>query len=380
MILIKNIEVYNPKYLGKKDLLIGGEKILSIKDKINFEAENIKIIDGKNKKLMPGFIDQHIHITGGGGEGSFKTRIPEISLTKLTTAGITTVVGLLGTDGVTRSVENVLAKAKSLKENGLTALIHTGSYRYPSKTITDSVQKDIILIDEIIGAKIALSDHRSSQISEKELEYIASDARTGGMLSGKAGILVIHMGNGKKGLKPIFNVLKNSDLPIKTFRPTHVNRNQNLLKEGFEFIKKGGIIDLTCGISERLSPAKVINDARKKDLNLDNITVTSDGHGSWSNYDEEGNLIEIGVASVKSLYKEFLKLVKKYDFNLEDALPYFTTNSAEALKLNHNKGTIKENADADLIIVDSNLEIDSVIALGEIMILEKEIKKKGTYE
>lgn len=380
MILIKNIEVYNPKYLGKKDLLIGGEKILSIKDKINFEAENIKIIDGKNKKLMPGFIDQHIHITGGGGEGSFKTRIPEIPLTKLTTAGITTVVGLLGTDGVTRSVENVLAKAKSLKENGITALIHTGSYRYPSKTITDSVQKDIILIDEIIGAKIALSDHRSSQISEKELKYIASDVRTAGMLSGKAGILVIHMGNGKKGLKPIFNVLENSDLPIKTFRPTHVNRNQNLLKEGFEFIKKGGIIDLTCGISERLSPAKVINDARKKDLNLDNITVTSDGHGSWSNYDEQGNLIEIGVASVKSLYKEFLKLVKKYNFNLEDALPYFTTNSAEALKLNHNKGTIKENADADLIIVDSNLEIDSVIALGEIMILEKEIKKKGTYE
>lgn len=380
MILIKNIEVYTPEYLGEKDILIGGKKILIIEDEINFDNKDIKTIDGKGKKLFPGFIDQHVHITGGGGEGSFKTRIPEINLTELTQAGITTVVGLLGTDAVTRSVENVLAKVKSLKENGITALMHTGSYRYPSKTITNSVQKDVVLIDEIIGAKIALSDHRSSQIGIEELKFIASEVRTAGMMSGKAGILTVHMGDGKKGLKPILETVKNSDLPIQVFRPTHVNRNPELLNEGFDFIKKGGIIDLTCGISDEYSPAKVIADAQKKELNLNNITVTSDAQGSWTEYDQKGNLIKIGVAGVDKLYEQFLELIEKYNFSIEEALPYFTSNSAKALNLSPNKGKIVKGADADLIIVDSNLKIDSVIALGEIMILEKEIKKKGIYE
>lgn len=380
MILIKNIEIYDPNYLGKKDILIGGKKILSIKDKIDYKDNNIKIIEGQNKKLIPGFIDQHIHITGGGGEGSFKTRVPEISLSQLTKAGITTLVGLLGTDGVTRSVENVLAKAKSLKENGITALIHTGSYRYPSKTITESIQKDIVIIEEVIGSKIALSDHRSSQIGVEELKFAASEVRTAGMLSGKAGILVIHMGDGKKGLKPIFEAVKDSDIPIQIFRPTHINRNSELLKEGFEFIEKGGMIDLTCGISEERSPAEVIYQAKRKGLKTENITVTSDGYGSWSKYDEKGNLTEIGVSSVQNLYKEFLKLINNYDFKIEEALKYFTVQPAKSIKLYPQKGKIKSDSDADLIIIDSDLNIDSVIALGNIMILEKEIIKKGAYE
>ena len=80
MILIKNVEVYSPEYKGKKDVFVSGGKIVLIEENINFENEKIKIIDGSGKKLTPGFIDQHVHITGGGGEGSFKTRAPEITL------------------------------------------------------------------------------------------------------------------------------------------------------------------------------------------------------------------------------------------------------------------------------------------------------------
>ncbi len=163
MILIKNIKVYSPEYIGIKDVLVVNDKIGLIEDEIELDKykKEIKIIDGKNKSLIPGFIDNHIHITGGGGEGSFKTRVPEIILSKLTEVGITTVIGLLGTDSLTRSVEDLLAKAKALKEEGLSVYVHTGSYGYPSITITESVKKDILYIQEIIGVKIALSDHRS---------------------------------------------------------------------------------------------------------------------------------------------------------------------------------------------------------------------------
>ncbi|MGL4402621.1 MAG: amidohydrolase family protein, partial [Fusobacteriaceae bacterium] len=196
MLLIKNAEVYSPEYLGKKDILVINDKIVEIKEKIE-NIENIlevKIIDATGKKIVPGFIDPHVHITGGGGEGSFKTRVPEIMLSKLTKAGITTVVGLLGTDGTTRSMENVVAKAKALTEEGITAYAYSGSYEIPTVTLTGSIRKDILYVSEIIGGKTAISDHRDSSPTKDEICRLASDIRVANMLSGKSGGLVLHVG------------------------------------------------------------------------------------------------------------------------------------------------------------------------------------------
>lgn len=380
MILIKNIDVYSPKYIGRKDILICADKISLIEDNIKLDNDKVTVIDGSNKILVPGFIDQHVHITGGGGEGSFKTRVPEITLSKLTSSGITTVVGLLGTDATTRSVENLVSKAKALKEEGISVYIHTGSYEYPTVTLTESVRKDIAFIDEIIGCKIAISDHRSSTLTNEELQRVASDVRVAGMISGKAGVLICHMGDGKCGLNPINEALDNSDIPIRTLRPTHVNRNKNLLEQSFDFAKKGGIIDLTCGIYDELSPRKVIKQAIKKEIPLENVTISSDGYGSWSNYDEFGNLIKIGVSSVNALYKEFKAMVLEENMSIEDALTFMTSNVAKALELYPKKGAIKENSDSDMILLDENLNIDTVIARGRLMIENKEVKVFGTYE
>ncbi|WP_455543865.1 beta-aspartyl-peptidase [Intestinibacter sp.] len=380
MILIKNIEVYSPKYEGRKDVFVSGGKISLIEEDINFENKKIKVIDGSDKILTPGFIDQHVHITGGGGEGSFKTRAPEITLSKLTKGGITTVVGLLGTDGTTRSVENVLAKAKALKEEGITAFIHTGSYGYPSVTITGSVQKDICFIDEVIGVKLALSDHRSSHVSNLELQRVASDARVAGMLSGKAGIVVLHMGDSEKGLKPVREILDDTEIPVKTIRPTHVNRREELLIEAFDYAKIGGKIDLTCGMDDDLTPGKCIKRAIKDNVPTENITISSDGYGSWSNYDEEGNLIKMGVSSVSSLHKEFKSMINELEFTVEDALSYITSNVAKCLEVYPRKGCIKEGSDADILLLDKNLDIDTVIANGNLMIENKEVLVYGCYE
>ncbi len=380
MIIIKDINVYTPQYIGRKDVFISGEKILLIEDKLDLNHKDIKIIDGKDKILTPGFIDQHVHITGGGGEGSFKTRAPEITLSKLTSNGITTVVGLLGTDGTTRSVENLIAKAKALKEEGVTVYAHTGSYEYPTITLTDSVKKDIVYIDEIIGVKTALSDHRSSSMTNDELKRLASDARVAGMMSNKAGIVIAHMGDGKKGLQPVFEVLEETEIPVKTIRPTHVNRRKELLDQALEYAKMGGIIDLTCGMRQELSPTNVIKLAKENNVPLENITISSDGYGSWSKYDEKGNLIKIGVSTVDSLHLEFKHMVNENKFSIEDSLVYYTSNVAKALDVYPKKGSISKDCDADLLILDENLDIDTVIARGKIMVENKEIKVYGSYE
>lgn len=380
MILIKNIEVYTPKYIGIKDVLIISGKVTMIEDNIQHFSEKVAIIDGTGKKLIPGLIDNHVHITGGGGEGSFKTRVPEITLSKLIEGGITTVVGLLGTDSTTRNVENLVSKAKALKEEGLSVYIHTGSYGYPTITLTDSVKKDIVFIDEIIGAKIAVSDHRSPSITQDELARLASDARVAGMLSGKAGIVVVHMGSGRKGFNLINKVLEETEIPIRTMRPTHVNRKEELLIESFDYAKRGGIIDMTCGIYKDLSPGNVIVRAESEGVPLENITISSDGYGSWSRYDEYGNMLEIGVSSVSSLYNELKAMVLELSFDLENALGFFTTNVSKALSLYPKKGTVMEGADADLLIIDKNMNLLSVIANGKLMLDKGEIIVKGTYE
>lgn len=380
MILIKNIEIYNPKYIGIKDILIVKGKIALIEDKIEQFSKDINIINGKNKKLVPGFIDNHVHITGGGGEGSFSTRVPEIPLSKLIETGTTTVVGLLGTDSTTRSVENLVSKAKALKEEGISAYVYTGSYEYPSPNITGSIKRDIVFIDEVIGVKIALSDHRSSILSNEELARLASEARVGGMLAGKAGIVVAHMGDGKKGFEPINKIIKDTEIPIRTFRPTHVNRKEKLLMEAFNFAKKGGIIDLTCGSQNELRPGKVIKRAKKLKVPLENITFSSDGYGSWSNYDEKGKIIEIGASPVNSLYEEVRTMVLDLGFTLEEALIFTTTNVSKALNIYPQKGIIREGSDGDLLIINKDFELETVLAKGKLMMVEGKLLKRGTYE
>ncbi|HZK10329.1 MAG TPA: beta-aspartyl-peptidase [Clostridia bacterium] len=380
MILIKNIHVYAPEDLGIKDVFVSGEKITLIENEIPAFHKDIKVIDGKGKILIPGLIDNHVHITGGGGEGSFKSRVPEITLSKLLKGGITTVVGLLGTDGSTRNIENLVAKAKALKEEGLSAYVHTGSYAYPPISLTGSPGKDILFVEEVLGVKIALSDHRSSSITNNELARLASEVRVAGMLSAKPGIVVVHMGEGKRGLEPILEILDSTDLPIKTFRPTHVNRNPQLLKQALAFAKKGGNIDLTCGEKNELSTASVLRQAEKLMVPRENITLSSDGYGSFSDYDQFGNLSHIGVASVSILFKELRDLVLVEGFDLERALIFFTSNVAKALHLYPDKGCIKENSHADLLILDKDLALSSLIARGRLLLHKKELLVKGTYE
>lgn len=380
MILIKNIEIYEPAYLGVKDILISGRQITLIENNIEVFNEKIKVIDGKGKRLIPGIIDNHVHITGGGGEGSFRTRVPEITLSKLIKAGITTVVGLLGTDGTTRSVENLVAKAKALKEEGISVYAHTGSYEFPTITLTGSVKKDIVFIEEIIGAKVALSDHRSSSLTYEELSRLASDVRVAGMLSGKAGILVVHMGDGENELKLINKVLEETEIPIQTIRPTHVNRKEELFNEALKFAKSGGIIDLTCGMEGDRSPGIAIKMAEELNVPLENITISSDGYGSWSNYDSCGNLLEIGVSQVDTIYNELRKMVLEVGFDLSKALHFFTVNVSKSLNLYPQKGVIRELSDADLLIINDKMEIETVIANGNLMMDEGKLLRKGTYE
>ena len=235
--LLKNAHVIAPEDLGDKDIIVAGEKIAMIGEGLSLPAVyDCEVVDCEGNYVVPGFIDSRVHLFGGGGEGGFATRTPEIQLTDITTSGVTTVLGLLGTDGVTRHVASLLAKARGLEDEGITAYIYSGSYEIPTPTITGSVRNDIILIDKIIGTgEIAMCDHRSSQSPKEAYQQITAEARVGGMLSGKAGVVNMHLGDGEDGLKMLYEITKNGEIPKTQIIPTHVNRNKRLFKEAIEW-------------------------------------------------------------------------------------------------------------------------------------------------
>jgi beta-aspartyl-dipeptidase (metallo-type) len=379
MKLIKNVHIFTPEDEGIKDILICFDKIMKIDKNISLELEDFEIIDGSNLIAVPGYIDQHVHITGGGGEGGMHTRVPEVMFSDLVKNGITTVVGLLGTDSVTRNVESLLAKTKALNEEGITAYMLTGAYEFPSPTITGSVKKDISMIQEIIGVKIAISDHRDSRITNQELSRLATEARVGGLIGGNAGIVTLHLGDGKEGLESIRRIVDETDIPMKHFVPTHINRNPQLLAEGLDYARSGGFIDLSATKSPISSPATIVSKL-EDDFPFERITFSSDGNGSTSSYDDQGNLLRISAMSVDTIPYQVKTLICENKFSVEKAVRFVTSNVAKVLGLYPQKGSLQVGSDADLVFLDKEYNVDTVFAKGRMMMKNKEILVKGTYE
>jgi beta-aspartyl-dipeptidase (metallo-type) len=387
--LIKNGEIYTPKYIGRKDILIIDRKIGYIKDQIEIPSNFVEtqVIDAQGKLVVPGFIDSHVHIIGGGGEGGFKTRTPELFLSDLTTAGITTVIGVIGTDGTTRTMAGLIAKARALEEEGITCYVHTGSYQVPVKTLTGRIEDDIILIDKIIGVgEIAISDHRSSQPTVEDISKLAACARVGGILSSKAGIVNVHIGDSPTKLRLLEEVTATTDIPIKQFHPTHINRTSELFEAGIEYTKKGGYVDFTTSTIEKFLKQGEVKCSQglrmmlERGVPIEQITFTSDGQASLPEFDENGEFIGLKVGKVASLFKEVRDAIIEEQVEIEKALRVITANPAKILKLK-NKGNIEEGRDADFVLLDKEtIEIDTVIALGQVMIEGGNIIVKGTFE
>lgn len=386
MILIKNIDIYSPEHVGRKDILSTYDKIAYVSENINLPSSNFpktEVIDGSELIAIPGIIDLHVHITGGGGEAGFTSRAPELMLTQLTTNGITTCVGLLGTDGITRSMGNLLAKARSLEIEGITTYVWTGSYRVPTRTITDSARGDIILVDKIIGiGEIAISDHRSSNPSDSDLIHLATEARLGGMLSGKCGILHLHVGDGKEGLNPLFHMKEHTEIPYSNILPTHINRNPLVFKHAIDYAADGGFVDITTSIKPEgngeIHPSDAFKEFLNRNISPYQITMSSDCGGSSPIFDSEGNLTKFAIGSPSSNI-EILQHCVKIGIPLETALIPLTSSPAKLLKL-EGKGVLKEGACSDIVLLDKDLKIHSVICKGKIMVTNYKPVVFGMFE
>ena len=377
-ILIKNAEVFAPEKLGRRDIFIAGGRIVAMEESLEgLSVPGLETIDACGAIVTPGLIDQHIHVTGGGGEGGWKSRCPELVFSELVKAGVTTFLGVSGTDSMSRSIENLLAKVRGLKQEGASGWMWTSNYSYPVTTITDSVKTELFAIPEVLGVKIALGDHRCSFPSMEEVRSIVADVRVAGMLTGKTGFVHVHLGDYTSSFD-IFDGIVASGLPIKHIRPTHVARHPAVFERAMGFAKQGGWIDITTGGGNYMGCAADAYDmAVEKGVPVNRITMSSDGHGSMPRFNEAGEMVGLGVGSIMCNIETVQELARRHD--LTTALLPMTRTVAEALTL-EGKGVIEVGADADLLILNAEHEITDVFMGGVQCMRAGEVIVKGAFE
>ena len=373
----KNADVYAPEHLGTRDIFLAGGKIVAMAEKLDVTLPDLEVIDAAGYIVAPGLVDQHIHITGGGGEGGWHSRCPELVFSELVKAGVTTFLGVSGTDSMTRSVENLLAKVRGLKNEGASGWMWTSNYAYPVTTITKDVRTDMLAIPEVLGVKIALGDHRSSFPNQHEIMQILADVRVSGMLTGKTGFLHVHLGDFPYSFD-IFDECVAQGMPIKHIRPTHVARHPEVFRRACEFAKKGGFIDITTGGGNYMgSAADAVRAALADGVPFDRITLSSDGHGSMPRFNEAGEMVGLGIGSIMCDIETIREL--KDELGVEKALTPMTKTVAGALGL-ETKGGIAVGKDADLLFLTKDLDIDWVFMMGKVAMRKGEVVMKGAFE
>ena len=183
-------------------------------------------------------------------------------------------------------------------------------------------------------------------------------------------------------LDPVMRIVKETEIPIGQFLPTHLTRTQSLLEQSIQFAGMGGNIDFTVRGQELHFPmttGKALQMALDGGVSIDQITLSSDSNGSMPIFDDKGKIIKLAVGDIQNLYLEWKGLVEE-GFLLENVLKMVTSNPAKRTGIDGSKGSIEVGKDADLLILDKDLKIESVMAKGLMMVHQGKVLVKGTFE
>jgi beta-aspartyl-dipeptidase (metallo-type) len=385
--LIQGGELYCPDYRGKGDVLVVGGIIARIAPRITVPKDllDLQIIDATDMIITPGFIDQHVHLIGTGGPGGPAYRTREIKIQQIIQAGVTTVAGVLGSDILTMDLKRLLAKAQGLEAQGITTFIYTGAFVVPSPTLTGSIESDFLLINKVVGVKLGLGDPSSTYPTEQEIKALITAALRGGKLSGKAGIVHIHMGpNPRDYYRIVEKILQETMIPISQVIFTHSGRSSSIFEGALEFAKKGGLVDVTAVHNPDFQPDRVADGLKKPckaiaemlsaGISENQITMSSDSNASGKGSDGRPR-----YGSIQHLFKEFQDIALCLK-DLPWALKIVTWNPAKRLAITSRKGSLEEGKDADLLVLTRDLQIEEVYAQGRTMMKNGEAVVKDPFE
>jgi beta-aspartyl-dipeptidase (metallo-type) len=370
-ILLRNGHVFSPQYAGVNDILIEDGIITCIRPKISVSAfVCAREIDVSGMFVMPGLIDTHVHIIGGGGETGDGSLIAPLEAASLIQNGITGCVGMLGYERRRKTPQMLFEKAAQFNEAGVETYALTGSYQLPPATLTGSLTEDLETLELCMGAgEIAIEDSRVQGFAMEQIILLLQTVHKAAKKTQKPLKAVFHIGDKAKDLSLLFRMVKIYPQTAEIAIPTHVNRSAQVLEEAAKYIQMGGTVDITAGITpkeaeEGFIPApQALAFLLDKTGGLDNVTLSSDAGGSIPVFDEKGAIVSCGTADASALLLDMQAAYRK-GMKLSELLKAAAVNPAVIYGLS--QGIIFEGARACINITDDDLQRTYTIVDGTV--------------
>ena len=220
-----------------------------------------------------------------------------------------------------------------------------------------------------------------------EFAKIAGEVRLAAGMSGKRAVIHAHIGRNAKRLQPIFDLLAEVNLAVTQIVPTHVNRHTpDTLEHAVKFVQMGGTVDLSSNLSKRsgsitgMNPDEAYRRLRAAGVPPEQITLSSDANVSMPILDCDDHHVGLHNAPPSILHRELVHVIQTNTLDLDQALPLVTTNVARVLGIERRKGSIAAGLDADLVVLNRELAVDTVVARGRVMVRRGEPLVKGPFE
>jgi beta-aspartyl-dipeptidase (metallo-type) len=382
--VIRNAHLYTPEDVGVRDLLLAGERVVAIEPSLDLGGLRVAEVDASGRRVVPGLVDGHLHLIGGGGNEGYASRIPEVWVGELALAGITTAVAPPGLDMVAKNLEGLLAKTYALESEGVSAYVMVGGFQRPFRTVTGSLVGDVFTLEKVIGVKVALGEVKATAFRDDELVELAAQLHYLAGATGKACVLHAHLGHSPDPAGQFVHAMKTSGVPGHRFQVTHCNYTEHTMQAAIEVAAEGGYVDFNpvltpaFGHPRAVPAAEAVARTLAAGVDPALVTMTSDGNASVPMLLDDGTR-DSYEKSLDWLWDTVVELVRDHALPLEQALSFVTTNPARVLGLGQ-KGRVRVGGDADLLVVDDDLNIVDVFARGRRMVADGECVVRSMYE
>ena len=254
----------------------------------------------------------------------------------------------------------------------------------PPATLTGSVRGDLVLLDPLLGVgEVAISDHRSSQPTFDEILRLAADAHVAGLMTGKAGVLHLHLGDGPRGLDLVRRALSESEIPAARLQPDPRQPPQGAVRRGARAGAGRVPVDLTAFPVEdgedAWSAAEGLQRYLASGAPPERVTVSSDAGGCLPCFDADGRVCRMDVGSAGRAARRRCGTCWPAACRWRRSCPPSQPTRPGCCG-SPGKGRIAAGADADLVALDATGGAHTVISAAQIHVRDGKAVRRGTFE